>query len=118
MRQTFLYNNLMYAAAGNYHRTEIRENVERFVHEKIFRATRDENDHFLDLRHDAASRPWRAIQGEARLVELYKIPYYEDYGRHRPGWRHHSNIDELSHWLIALMNEGKYTASRSCRRMY
>src|SRR5205823_6505999 len=40
--------------------------------------------------------------------ELYKIPYYEDTEGVAPAGAILSNIDELSHWLIALMNDGKY----------
>src|SRR5207245_8709609 len=40
--------------------------------------------------------------------ELYKIPYYEDTEGVAPAGAIISNIDELSHWLIALMNDGKF----------
>src|SRR5262249_39398354 len=40
--------------------------------------------------------------------ELYKIPYYEDTEGLAAAGAIVSNIDDLSHWLIALMNEGKY----------
>jgi CubicO group peptidase (beta-lactamase class C family) len=42
------------------------------------------------------------------LFELYKIPYYEDTEGVAPAGAVISNIDDLSHWLIALMNDGKY----------
>src|SRR3989440_2029448 len=44
--------------------------------------------------------------------ELYKIPYYEDTEGVAPAGAIISNIDELSHWLIALMNEGKYNGKQ------
>src|SRR5437899_10648438 len=44
--------------------------------------------------------------------ELYKIPYYEDTEGIAPAGAIISNIDELSHWLIALMNEGKYNGKQ------
>ena len=40
--------------------------------------------------------------------DLYKIPYYEDIGEGRPVRSDHLNIEDMSHWLIALMNDGKY----------
>src|SRR2546430_1752349 len=45
-------------------------------------------------------------------LELYKIPYYEDTEGVAPAGAIISNIDELSHWLIALMNEGKYNGKQ------
>src|SRR5260370_40998939 len=44
--------------------------------------------------------------------ELYKIPYYEDTEGVAPAGDIISNIDELSHWLIALMNDGKYNGKQ------
>jgi hypothetical protein len=40
--------------------------------------------------------------------EIYKIPYYEDIAGVAPCGAIVSNIEDMSHWLIALMNEGKY----------
>src|ERR1039457_2042457 len=40
--------------------------------------------------------------------DLYKIPYYEDIAGVAPCGAIVSNINDLSHWLIALMNDGKY----------
>jgi hypothetical protein len=45
--------------------------------------------------------------------ELYKIPYYEDTEGVAPAGAVISNIDELSHWLIALMNNGKYNGKQA-----
>jgi hypothetical protein len=44
--------------------------------------------------------------------ELYKIPYFEDTEGVAPAGAIISNIDELSHWLIALMNDGKYNGKQ------
>jgi hypothetical protein len=40
--------------------------------------------------------------------ELYKIPYYKDTQSVAPAGAVISNIADMSHWLIALMNDGKY----------
>src|SRR5262245_44388294 len=40
--------------------------------------------------------------------ELYNKPYYEDIGGLAPAGAIVSNLEEMSHWLICLMNEGKY----------
>src|SRR6478736_6806109 len=41
-------------------------------------------------------------------MELYKIPYYEETGGLAAAGAIISNIEDMSHWLIALMNNGKY----------
>src|SRR5262249_47265827 len=40
--------------------------------------------------------------------EVYRIPYYEDIAGVAPCGAIVSNIEDMSHWLIALMTEGKY----------
>jgi hypothetical protein len=40
--------------------------------------------------------------------EIYRIPYYEDIAGVGPCGAIISNIQDMSHWLIALMNDGKY----------
>ena len=44
--------------------------------------------------------------------ELYRIPYYEDIAGVAPCGAIVSNIEDMSHWLIALMNEGKYNGKQ------
>src|SRR5438309_9962326 len=41
-------------------------------------------------------------------MELYKIPYYEDTEGLAAAGAIISNIEDMSHWLIALMNNGQY----------
>jgi hypothetical protein len=41
-------------------------------------------------------------------MELYQIPYYEDTAGMAPCGAIMSNVQEMAHWLIALMNDGKY----------
>jgi len=45
-------------------------------------------------------------------MELYKIPYYEDTQGLAAAGAIISNIDDMSHWLIALMNNGKYAGKQ------
>src|SRR5438445_9343263 len=45
-------------------------------------------------------------------MELYKIPYYEDTEGLAAAGAIISNIDDMSHWLIALMNNGKYAGKQ------
>src|SRR6266849_1640403 len=102
MRETFLYNNLMFSAVGEIIELKSGQRWEQFVREKILTP--------LDMtQHPDHSVPFREKRDS---FELYKIPYYEDTEGVAPAGAIISNIDELSHWLIALMNDGKYNGKQ------
>ncbi len=108
MRETFLYNNLMFAAAGYMIELQSGKRWEDFVREKILSP--------LDMKGTSYSISDMTHQPDFGVpfmekrdsFELYKIPYYEDIEGVAPCGAIASNIDDLSHWLIALMNDGKY----------
>lgn len=108
MRETFLYNNLMFAAVGYLIELQSGKTWEQFVKERI-----------LDPLHmgstsysitDMLKRPEFGVGFTERRdsFDLYKIPYYEDIAGVAPCGAIVSNIEDMSHWLIALMNDGKY----------
>jgi CubicO group peptidase (beta-lactamase class C family) len=108
MREAFLYNNLMFAAAGYMIELQSGKRWEDFVREKILNP--------LDMKgtsysiSDMTHQPDFGVPFTEKRdsFELYKIPYYEDIEGVAPCGAIASNIDDISHWLIALMNEGKY----------
>jgi CubicO group peptidase (beta-lactamase class C family) len=108
MRTTFLYNNLMFAAVGQIIEVKSGKKWEDFVRERIFTPLDMSTTCYTIadmLRQPDYGVPFREKRDS---FELYKIPYYEDTEGVAPAGAIISNIDELSHWLIALMNEGKY----------
>src|SRR5256884_9425364 len=112
MRETFLYNNLMYAAAGNIIELKSGKTWEQFVRERIFMPLDMTTTTYAisDMtQHPEHGVPYREKRDS---FELYKIPYYEDTEGVAPAGAIISNIDELSHWLIALMNDGKYNGKQ------
>ncbi len=112
MRETFLYNNLMYSAAGQIIELKSGKRWEEFVREKIFTPLEMGTTTFTisDMtQHADHGVPYREKRDS---FELYKIPYYEDTEGVAPAGAIISNIDELSHWLIALMNDGKYNGKQ------
>jgi len=112
MRETFLYNNLMYAAAGNIIELKSGKTWEQFVRERIFMPLDMTTTTYAisDMtQHPEHGVPYREKRDS---FELYKIPYYEDTQGIAPAGAIISNIDELSHWLIALMNDGKYNGKQ------
>ena len=112
MRTTFLYNNLMFAAVGQIIKIKSGKKWEDFVRERVFTP--------LDMGTtcytiaDMLKQPDYGVPFREKRdsFELYKIPYYEDTEGVAPAGAVISNIDELSHWLIALMNEGKYNGKQ------
>ena len=112
MRQTFLYNNLMFAAAGQIIEIESGKRWEDFVRERIFTPLGMSTTCYTIadmLKQPDYGVPFREKRDS---FELYKIPYYEDTEGVAPAGAIISNIDELSHWLIALMNSGKYNGKQ------
>jgi CubicO group peptidase (beta-lactamase class C family) len=108
MRTTFLYNNLMFAAVGEIIELKSGKRWEDFVRQRVLTPL-DMNATTYTvaemLKHPDHGVPYRERRDS---FELYKIPYYEDTEGVAPAGAIISNINELSHWLIALMNDGKY----------
>src|SRR5437879_5005627 len=108
IRTTFLYNNLMFAAVGQIIEIKSGRKWEDFVRERIFTPLDMSTTCYTIagmLKQPDYGVPFREKRDS---FELYKIPYYEDTEGVAPAGAIISKIDELSHWLIALMNEGKY----------
>ena len=108
LRQTFLYNNLMYAAAGYIIELQSGKTWEDFVRERIFAPLEMTSTVFSIA--DMLKQPDRGVPYTERRdsFELYELPYYEDMAGVAPCGAIISNIQDISHWLMALMNEGKY----------
>ncbi len=108
MRTTFLYNNLMFAAVGEIIELKSGKRWEDFVRQRVLTPL-DMNATTYTvaemLKHPDHGVPYREKRDS---FELYKIPYYEDTEGVAPAGAIISNMNELSHWLIALMNDGKY----------
>ena len=112
LRQTFLYNNLMYAAAGYIIELQSGKIWEDFVRDRILKP--------LDMTStvyaiaDMVKQPEFGVPFTEKRdsFEIYKIPYYEDIGGVAPCGAIISNIQDMSHWLMALMNDGQYAGKQ------
>src|SRR6266545_13974 len=107
-RTVFLYNNMMYAAAGYLVELQSGKTWEESVRDRIFKPLEMSNSLFSVA--EMVKRPdFGVAYTEKRdSFEIYKIPYYEDTEGMAPAGAIISNIEDMSHWLIALMNDGKY----------
>ncbi|MCJ7588172.1 MAG: serine hydrolase [Candidatus Aminicenantes bacterium] len=108
LRQTFLYNNLMYAAAGYIIELQSGKRWEEFVRDRIFKPL--EMTSTVYSIADMLKQPDFGVPFTEKrdTFEIYKIPYYEDIGGVAPCGAIISNIQDISRWLVALMNDGRY----------
>src|SRR6266536_6024062 len=111
-RQLFLYNNMMYAGVGYSIQLQSGKTWGQFVREKILQPL--EMNHTVYSISDMLKQPDYGVPFTEKRdsMELYKIPYYEDTDGLAAAGAIISNIEDMSHWLIALMNDGQYTGKQ------
>jgi CubicO group peptidase (beta-lactamase class C family) len=107
-RQLFLYNNLMYAAVGHIVELKSGKTWEEFVRERILQPL--EMSSTVYTMADMTNAPDFGVPFTERRDsrELYRMPFYEETGGVGPCGAIISNLEDMSHWLTALMNEGRY----------
>jgi len=108
IRTTFLYNNLMFAAVGYMIELQSGKTWEQFVRDRILGPLQMSATGYAIA--DMLRQPEHGVGFTERRdsFDIYQIPYYEDIAGVAPCGAIVSNINDLSHWLIALMNGGKY----------
>lgn len=107
IRQLFLYNNMMYAGAGHVIELLSGKTWEAFVQERIFDPLGMSSSVFsID---DMVAKPHHGVPWTERRdsFELYEIPHYREAAGVGPAGSINSNLDDMSKWLIALVNDGK-----------
>jgi CubicO group peptidase (beta-lactamase class C family) len=111
-RQLFLYNNMMYAGVGYSIQLQSGKPWRDYVREKILKPL-EMNSTVYSIA-DMLKQPDYGVPFTEKRdsMELYKIPYYEDTDGVAPAGAIISNIEDMSHWLIALMNKGMYAGKQ------
>ena len=108
LRQTFLYNNLMYAAAGYIVEQLSQKPWEDFVRERILRPLDMHSTVFsvAEMKQQPDhSVPYREKRDSAQLIQT---PHYEDIAGVGPAGSIISTIQDMARWLIAVMHDGAY----------
>ncbi|MEM8777331.1 MAG: serine hydrolase [Cyanobacteria bacterium P01_G01_bin.49] len=108
LRQTFLYNNLMYAAVGYIIELVSGKTWEEFVLENILQPLEMRDTVYTIDEMQKHSDYGVPFTEKRDSNEIYQIPYYDEIGAAAPAGAIISNLEDISHWLIALMNDGKY----------
>lgn len=112
IRQGFIYNNLMYCASGYVIELLTQKTWEDFVKEKIF-VPLEMNNTVFSIQDMLKQPDYFVPFNEKRdTTTLYQIPYYEDQSAIGPAGSIISNINDMSKWLIAQMNNGKYNGKQ------
>src|SRR5258705_3701464 len=108
LRQMFLYNNMMYAGVGESVYLQSGKPWASYVREKILRPLEMNSTVFTIA--DMLKQPDHGVPFTEKRdsLEIYTIPYYEDTEGLAAAGALISNIEDMSHWLIALMNNGTY----------
>jgi CubicO group peptidase (beta-lactamase class C family) len=108
LRQGFLYNNMMYAASGYIIEYFTHQTWEDFVRAQIFKPL-EMNNTLYSIKEMLKQSDCFVPYNEKRdTTILYRIPYYEEAQGIGPAGSIISNINDMSKWLIALMNNGSY----------
>ena len=81
MRETFLYNNLMFAAAGYMIELQSGKRWEDFVREKILSPLDMKGTSYSISDMTAPARFWRPLHGEARFVRTVQDPLLRGHRR-------------------------------------
>lgn len=108
LRQGFIYNNLMYSAVGYAIELRTSKTWEEFVTERILKPLEMENTVF-SIAEMQQSNDYGVPYNEVRdTTLLYQIPLKEDGTGVGPAGSIISNLNDLSNWVITLVNNGSY----------
>jgi CubicO group peptidase (beta-lactamase class C family) len=108
LRQGFLYNNLMYTAAGYSIELLTGKTWENYLQDNILNPLDMKSTVFTIADMKKSSDHFTPYSEKRDTNILYQIPWYEEQGGVGPAGAIISNINDMSHWLISLMNDGKY----------
>ena len=109
----FLYNNMMYAGVGYATRAAVRQDLGSSSCATESFAARHEKHRFHHRRHAEATRTRRCPSPSAATrSSSTRSRITTTRTRSGPAGAIVSNIEDMSHWLIALMNNGKFNGKQ------
>jgi CubicO group peptidase (beta-lactamase class C family) len=108
VRQGFLYNNLMYVSSGYIIELLSSKTWETFLQENILNPLEMKSTVFSVKEMEKNPDHGVPYNEKRDTTLLYRIPIYEDQQAVGPAGSIISNIEDMSNWLITLMNNGKF----------
>jgi CubicO group peptidase (beta-lactamase class C family) len=107
MRTKYLYNNLMYTAAGQVVEELSGQTWEQFVQRRIFDPLGMSHSTLTIEDNIKGPEPGVPYSERRDSAELFLQPYYTAEVAIAPAGAINSNVQDLSRWVIALLNGGK-----------
>jgi len=108
LRQFFIYNNIMFISAGHIIEMKSGQSWQDFVRDRILRPLEMNATVFTIADMTNAADFGVPYKEKRDSRELRRTPFYEQGTGIAPAGGLISDLEDLSHWLIALMNDGKY----------
>lgn len=112
LRQGYLYNNLMYGAAGSIVEYMTRQTWEEFVSDRIFKPLGMSHSMFIteDMIRQADFMSPYYEKRDTSLLAPY--PFYTKFQGVGPCGSIISSISDLSNWVIAQLHGGKFNGKQ------
>jgi CubicO group peptidase (beta-lactamase class C family) len=108
LRQSFLYNNLMYMASGYNLELLTGKTWEQFVQENIL-SPLSMNSTLFTIEAMEKTKDFAVPYYEDRDTDLLaKYPFYREMQGVGPAGSIISNLEDMSNWVSALMNKGDF----------
>lgn len=108
LKHGYLYNNLMYSTAGYILETKTGKTWESYISEKILTPLNMSSSLFT-IEEMEKQKDYAIPYGEKRDTNiLYQLPFYREVQGIGPAGAIISNIEDMSNWLIALINNGVF----------
>jgi CubicO group peptidase (beta-lactamase class C family) len=107
IRTTFLYNNLMFTAAGQVIEELSGQTWEQFVQHRIFDPLGMSRSTLTIADNLKGPEPAVPYSERRDSTVLYRQPYYTAEVAIAPAGAINSSVQDLSRWVIALLNGGK-----------
>jgi CubicO group peptidase (beta-lactamase class C family) len=108
LRAAYLYNNLMYAAVGQIMELVSGQTWEEVVRSRLLDPLAMPHSVFTIADMLAHSDHAVAYAEQRDGTALRRLPYYKDMAGLAPAGGLISSVEELGHWLAALINDGVY----------
>ncbi|HUS01904.1 MAG TPA: serine hydrolase [Chitinophagaceae bacterium] len=107
-REGYIYNNMMFASAGAVMENVTGKSWEELIREKIFQPLDMKLSCFTNeemMKTNNYSLSYFEPDSTSRLLPQLYVAQSDALG---PAGTIKSNIEEMSHWMIAQLNDGKY----------
>jgi len=112
-REGYIYNNMMFAASGSVMETVTGKSWEEIIRQKIFQPLDMNLSCFTNedmMKNSNYSLAYFEPDSTNRLMPQMYVAQSDALG---PAGTIKSNVEDMSHWMIAQLNNGKYKGAQA-----